>query len=282
MTKVIDVDVALNASKAAQEALESATALVERKQLDLSSKVSAAKTAIEVAQNVAADLLADAGTSAVLPRALLEKAMNANEKSSAMLKTAADLISAVGIVGTITSPIDEWKECRVTIDRFDKILVDLRKTGFGFVTAIAAAAQFLFTDVYFFGAKVALLAMLVFLIITLYLIDLAHQEWLDVAVERAKLIEKDRFSEAIFLTSAISDRFSPFRAIRLGFLLYAVLLIATCAVFFFSVPRNEIWLSGHHCFVGLICGVGLAFLGGACGSSVFRREGRKVVPSQLS
>ena len=87
MTKVIDVDVALNASKAAQEALESATARVERKQLDLSSKVSAAKTAIEVAQNVAADLLADAGTSAVLPRALLEKAMNANEKSAAMLKT---------------------------------------------------------------------------------------------------------------------------------------------------------------------------------------------------
>ena len=279
MTKVIDVDLALNASNAAQEALASATTLVERKRQDLCGKMSAAKSTMDAAQAAVAELLADTVTPAALPRALLEKAMNANEKSAAMLKLAAELVGAVGVAGTITSPIDEWKECRVTIDRFDKILVDLRKTGFGFVTAIAAAAQFLFTDAYSFDAKVALLALLVFLIITLYLIDLAHQEWLDVAVKRAELIENQRFSKAIFLTSAISAGFSPFRAIWLGLVLYAVLLIATCAAFFFSVPRNEIWLSGHHCFVGLICGVGLAVLGGACGFSVFHRKDRKVVPS---
>ena len=39
---------------------------------------------------------------------------------------------------------DEWKECRITIDRFDKLLVDLRKTGTGFITAlIGASALFL-------------------------------------------------------------------------------------------------------------------------------------------
>jgi hypothetical protein len=31
---------------------------------------------------------------------------------------------------------EEWKECRFSIDRFDRLLVDLRKTGFGFVTAL--------------------------------------------------------------------------------------------------------------------------------------------------
>jgi hypothetical protein len=39
---------------------------------------------------------------------------------------------------------DEWKECRATIGRFDGLLVDLRKTGFGFVTAIVSGPTFLF------------------------------------------------------------------------------------------------------------------------------------------
>src|SRR5947209_11264699 len=41
---------------------------------------------------------------------------------------------------------DEWKECRATIDRFDKLLVDLRKTGFGIITGLVAAATYLFKD----------------------------------------------------------------------------------------------------------------------------------------
>lgn len=272
MGKVRDVDVAVSASKTAQEALGSAATIVEQKQLDLSNRLSASKIVLEAARAALGELTAEVNKPAVDLRSLQEKATTTNEKSAAMLKIAADLVGAVGFIGTVTAPIDEWKECRVTIDRFDKILVDLRKTGFGFVTAIAAAAQFLFTDVNSFGAKAALLAMLVFLIITLYLIDLAHQEWLDVTVERAKAIEKYRFSETILLTSVISARFGFLRATTLGFLLYAVLLLATCAVFFFSVPHSEPLLSGHHCFVGLTFLVGSSFLGGAWSLSIIRRK----------
>jgi hypothetical protein len=39
--------------------------------------------------------------------------------------------------------IDEWKTCRNKIDKFDKILVDLRKYGFSFVTGLTTAGSFL-------------------------------------------------------------------------------------------------------------------------------------------
>jgi hypothetical protein len=38
---------------------------------------------------------------------------------------------------------DEWKACRKYIDKFDKLLIDLRKYGFSFVTGLMTAGSFL-------------------------------------------------------------------------------------------------------------------------------------------
>jgi hypothetical protein len=259
----LDINLVLTAARDAHGALASAMTIVEQKQTDLSTRMAASKTALDAAKDIADQLEADVKKPAVDHDALQRQAALANERSAAALKSTADLIGAVGFIGTVGSPIDEWKECRSTIDRFDKIHVDLRKTGFGFVTAIAAGAQFLFTDSNSFAAKAALLAMLILLIITLYWIDLAHQQWLEVAVERAKTIERDRFCGSISLTTEIGEKFKPVRAMTLGLILYLTLLLATCSVFFFSAPKNEPLTSGHHGFVEFAFLVGmLTMIGG--------------------
>jgi hypothetical protein len=263
MTTSIDPAIVLSATRDAGAALDSAMSIAQQKQTDLLNKLSAAKTALDAAEVAFGELEVEAGKGSPNVQALQAKIAQATTNSVAALKSSSELIGAVGFVGTIGSPIDEWKECRTTIDRFDKILVDLRKTGFGFVTAIAAGAQFVFADNNNFDPKAALLAMLVILIVTLYWIDLAHQTWLDVTVERAKEIENDVFNRTISLTNKIGEKFLPARAIILGFFLYVFLLAATCMVFFFSVPRAEAYTSGHHGSVGIAFGCGLtAIVGG--------------------
>ena len=82
---------------------------------------------------------------------------------------------------------DEWKECRSTIDRFDKILVDLRKTGFGFVTAIVSGATFFFvpdrTKPVLEDARFSVFTIIMVLTLTLYVVDRVHQVWLQEAVD---------------------------------------------------------------------------------------------------
>ena len=272
-----DIQMALDAVHHAHAALTSAVAIVEHKQTELSGRLTVAKTVLGTAVAAAGELEAITKDPAIDSSALRSKVAVANEKSAGALKSSADLIGAVGFVGVVGSPIDEWKECRSTIDRFDKMLVDLRKTGFGFVTAIAAGAQFIFTDANYFAAKAALLAMLIVLIITLYSIDLVHQLWLDVAVERAKTIERDRFSGSISLTTEIGTKYKPFRAGALGLILYAMLLLATCSVFFFSVPKSEPLTSGHHGFVVAAFFSGILIMIGAWIWSDDRRRSRPTI-----
>jgi hypothetical protein len=138
---------------------------------------------------------------------------------------------------------DEWKECRATIDRCDKLLVDLRKTGFGFVTAIVGAATFLFAKedpggggvaaTAILNAKAAIFCMLALLIVVLYWIDLSHQTLLGVAVERAQWLEDNVL--AFKLTGDISRGFVAAQAVGLGFFIYLMLLFAAAAIFWFSV-----------------------------------------------
>lgn len=268
MTDDLDRVPTLRAAADARRALDSAMSLVEQKRIDLSNKLAAADTVLQETGAALDQLNAASATD------VQTKAAAATEKSAAALKTCSELISAIGFTATAGSALDEWKECRVTIDRFDKILVDLRKTGFGFVTAIAAAAQFLFKDDNNFATKVALLAMLVVLIVTLYLIDLSHQVWLDVAVKKAKGLENVLFGQNVGLTSQISRAFAPKLAVLLGLFLYNVLLLATCAVFWFAAPRGEQFTGGHHGSVALAGLVGLVAIVGSC---IFATDTSKTV-----
>ena len=158
---------------------------------------------------------------------------------------------------------DEWKECRQTIDRFDKLLVDLRKTGFSFITAIVSGATIFFSQglspeaVKALGqspavvaspdlikdiakaasslpesAKFAIFTIIMVLTLMLYVIDLSHQRMLRAAVLRATELERRLGYE---ITDAISDEYKAVYAGMLGLAFYYILVIAIWAAFFLSV-----------------------------------------------
>jgi hypothetical protein len=239
----------LGAVRAAGVALEDAIRLAGQRQDRISADITAARAVLQEAAQ------AEVGLGTAAPEQLPERAAAAIEKSAAALKASCDLLGVSGLESKAGSLVDEWKECRATIDRCDKILVDLRKTGFGLVTAIVGAAAFVFKDASDFGPKSSLLVMLVLLILTLYLIDLAHQTWLGTAVKRAVVLEVQLNFE---LTGNIGKDFAAARAVLLGFILYFILLAATSAIFWFSVPAAEVPLSGHHITVYSAFAVGLA------------------------
>jgi hypothetical protein len=151
---------------------------------------------------------------------------------------------------------EEWKECRASIDRFDKLLVDLRKTGIGFVTTIIGGAAFLLshsgTQASSGGTavaggsqgvaapaqtslveavpavKVSIFFVIALLILGLYTIDRAHQIWLRTSVDRAIALEPFLGFQ---LTQQISKSFRGVQASFIGVGLY-VLFLATAAFVF--------------------------------------------------
>jgi len=124
--------------------------------------------------------------------------------------------------------LDEWKECRATIGRFDGLLVDLRKTGFSFVTAIASGATFFFavekSSPIPESGKFAVFTIIMVLTLTLYVVDRVHQIMQQEAVDLARRLEQDwlRFT----ITSLLGSKYKRSYAIGLGIGLYWVLLIA--------------------------------------------------------
>ena len=101
----------------------------------------------------------------------------------------------------IKSPDDlrfkEWTECRTIIGRLDSTLVDLRKTGFAFITALLTASAFLSllgvpgqngiaSPIQARG--VAFMAIMV-LIAALFAVDNYYEVLLNAAVERALDLE---------------------------------------------------------------------------------------------
>jgi hypothetical protein len=192
-----------------------------------------------------------------------EKVKAARQAADDAIKFSCNAINFARIGGGAGAKNDEWKECRATIDRFDKLLVDLRKTGFGFVAALVSAASFVFGPDKV-NARLTVLFMLVLLIGTLYLVDVAHQLWLQVAVERAKELEVDLDFE---ITTRISVEFEKGRARLLAFFLYFTLLFATCATFWFTIPER--WDDGHRLTVGLALIVGFIFMIAADAEPIF-------------
>jgi hypothetical protein len=230
---VIDRRVAAEALTSARETFDRAKEVAERRQQDLAAKLAAAAPSGEDINTALTNL--SSATDAQLSQATA----SAISAAAAGIQAAANLLDAATPPAASTGKaLDEWKECRATIDRCDKLLVDLRKTGFGFITAVVGASA------YFLGgnsehatnvAKSSLLVILVVLIIVLYLVDLAHQTWLGVAVKRAN--ELERKPELNFeLTQKISEGYAASQAVVLGCVLYSLVLFASCAIFWASIP----------------------------------------------
>ena len=148
-------------------------------------------------------------------------------------------------------PKEEWKECRVSIDRFDKLLVDLRKTGFGFITAIVSGAAFLLgptTPVSTASTpsqaavtsgslvKLAIFGIIALLIVALFAIDRVHQIWPNTVVDRAKVLEGLLDYK---LTRTLSGQLRRHDAVLIGIVLYIVLLAITGGIFVISLETLQ-------------------------------------------
>ena len=223
------------------------------------SKKSAALDAWQAAKELAEQPVDENDQSATAARlAELGNKLAEAEAANAALKEAAATLAASPLYG---EPKAEWEECRKSIDRFDKILVDLRKSAFGVITTIFSAAAFLFT----FSAtatavppriKVAVFVVICLLIVSTYFVDRIHQIWLEAAVIRARELE-DKLGFA--LTGRISDRFRSTAAGMIWIGLYAMLLIMGGIVFNRSIDREI--TEGHQITILIVLTGSIAIVG---------------------
>ena len=87
--------------------------------------------------------------------------------------------------------LEEWKECRQSIARFDQIIVDIRKYGFSLVTILLGAAGFLYTSPNItLGSILGVYFALSILIFALFRVDRYHEIFLRASVARAMEVEK--------------------------------------------------------------------------------------------
>ena len=91
----------------------------------------------------------------------------------------------------------EWKACRDSLGNLDKILVDLRKFGFGLITIVLSANGFLFSeqDLGIFAIIAIYIALLV-LIFGLFRFDRVHEIFIRSTVLRAMRLEALILSES--------------------------------------------------------------------------------------
>lgn len=100
----------------------------------------------------------------------------------------------------------EWKQCQANLEQFDKIIVDLRKYGFGIVTGLISVNGFLFAlkDMTPFMIMGIYLALLV-LIVGLFRLDRMHEVFLRAAVTRARFLEEQSGMNLSNKITQISD-----------------------------------------------------------------------------
>jgi hypothetical protein len=112
----------------------------------------------------------------------------------------------------------EWKECRESVSRFDQIIVDLRKYGFGFITLLFSANGFLFAQPQIGRAMVvAIQFALLAIVYGLFRVDRYHEVFLRAAVFRAQALEALR---DMGITKVVSQFSEEGRTGTWGFMLY--------------------------------------------------------------
>jgi hypothetical protein len=90
----------------------------------------------------------------------------------------------------------EWEESRKAIDKFDGMLIDLRKYGFSFLTGLIAAGSLLGvaaengTEDQFVRIQIAVIIVTMILVITLYWLDIYYETMLTAAVISSEFVEK--------------------------------------------------------------------------------------------
>jgi hypothetical protein len=168
------------------------------------------------------------------------------EKARMAMASASNLSSLASPppAGTGFDPRDEWKECRNSIDRFDKLLVDLRKTGFTIMTGFVGAAALIFAGnpiadktstlpvENILAIKTSVFGAIALLILVVFFIDRVHALWLQGAVKRAKELER---IIGFRLTTDLSRDVPVLLAQFVGLAIYIAFLMVAALVFWYSV-----------------------------------------------
>jgi hypothetical protein len=96
-------------------------------------------------------------------------------------------------IGSNNNKLDEWKECRSSIARFDEAIRDIRKFGFTMLTGILSANSYLFVTITSFSylEKFGISIITLLLIFALFRIDRYHEIYLMGAVQTALDLEED-------------------------------------------------------------------------------------------
>jgi hypothetical protein len=138
---------------------------------------------------------------------------------------AAALLISVDIYGGALLPraLDEWKECRSSIDRFDKLMVDVRKYGFTLITGLLAATAFAFVKLdgappvdvarvvpdaaraFQDAARVGVSLVLMVLVFGLFTVDRYIEMFLRAAVTRARALEAALDLRLTYMISSAAD-----------------------------------------------------------------------------
>jgi hypothetical protein len=116
-------------------------------------------------------------------------AFTAYTESAGTLLVSADVYAGV----LVPRALDEWKECRTSIDRFDKLIVDVRKYGFTLITGLLTASAFAFVKLDSVpvpdAARVGVSLVLMVLVLGLFTVDRYLEILLRSAVTRARILE---------------------------------------------------------------------------------------------
>jgi hypothetical protein len=221
-------EISAEAQRLDQEAQDIATRAQTRLNVAQRTVTNAAASA-QTARASAADALTAAAAGNLIAAEAACGAATAHLTSAATLAAQA----FAGLAGS--DPKDEWKECRQSIDRFDKLLVDLRKTGFGFITTVVgASALFIGTAASKPSAELqfGVFVIIAIMIILLFAVDCTHQVWLKTAVGRATYLETKLSYE---LTTKIASKFSGREAWFIGIALYIVFFAITSVIFWVAL-----------------------------------------------
>jgi hypothetical protein len=128
-------------------------------------------------------------------------------------------------VTTTGNHLEEWKECRTSIGRFDQGIVDIRKYAFTLLTGLLTGSAFLSSTAGLppEGRELVAVAMML-LVFSLFTIDRYLAILLRSAVERAKKLEDEL---DLHLTRTIATRTERAGADSWGVLLYPLFIFAS-------------------------------------------------------
>lgn len=152
-----------------------------------------------------------------------------------------------------SSLYSEWKEARSSIDRFDKITVDLRKYGFSFVALIISSSSIIFDAARVQNPLPLIIVPIVIALLTLslFLADSYYQVLLLATILHAKHLEnvhkemlgRNSVGQVYFgmnLTNYIEDRVQKTNAHLYTVIVYFLFLLIGSLLGYFSLWAYEI------------------------------------------